>query len=156
MIKYLVKQNNVKNSPINGQWFAYPVIEETIELDALATHMANHNTPYSPGAIKGMLTDMIICIKELLLQGKNVKLPNLAIFSIGIKNKKGGAGTDTGFATTQHIDGVKLRARATGTLTTATLNLEATLKRASTSIVKKLSQASSRMNPQKAVAGNKV
>ena len=140
MIKYLVKQNNVKNSPINGQWFAYPVIEETIELDALATHMANHNTPYSPGAIKGMLTDMIICIKELLLQGKNVKLPNLAIFSIGIKNKKGGAGTDTGL----------------GTLTTATLNLEATLKRASTSIVKKLSQASSRMNPQKAVAGNKV
>jgi len=31
--------------------------------------MSNHNTPFSKGAIKGMLTDMVVCIKELLLEG---------------------------------------------------------------------------------------
>ena len=83
---------------------------------------------------------MIGCIKEILLQGKNVKLPDLAIFSIGIKNHKG-AETEEEFNTTQHIKGVKLRARATGTLTPATLNLDATLKRATTIVAKKKGDA---------------
>ena len=49
--------------------------------------MSNHNSPYSKGGIKGLLTDMINCIKELLLEGKNVKIDDLAIFSLGIRNK---------------------------------------------------------------------
>ena len=85
MILYVLKQNKNVSSRAYGKWFAFPVIEETIELDALAEHMSNHNTPYSKGAIKGMLTDMVSCIKELLLEGKNVKIADLAIFSLGIK-----------------------------------------------------------------------
>ena len=53
--------------------------------------MANHNTPYSEGLIKGVLTDMISCTKELILDGKNVKLDDLAIFSVGIVSRKGAA-----------------------------------------------------------------
>lgn len=140
MIKYILRQFKNSNSSINNKWLAYPVIDETVGLDELSEHMSNHNTPFSAGAIKGMLTDMIGCIKEILLQGKNVKLPDLAIFSIGIKNHKG-AESEEEFNTTQHIKGVKLRARATGTLTPTTLNLDATLKRATTIVAKKKGDA---------------
>jgi len=130
MILYVLKQNKNRKSPAFGKWFAFPVIEETIDLDALAEHMSNHNTPYSKGAIKGMLTDMVSCIKELLLEGKNVKIADLAIFSLGIKNN-GGAVSEDVFTVTKNIKGVKLRARATGELIAKSLNLEATLKKAS-------------------------
>ena len=89
MILYIMRKNTNPKSAAFGKHFAYPVIEETIELDGLAEHMSNHNTPYSKGAIKGMLTDMVGCIKELLLEGKNVKIADLAIFSLGIKNNGG-------------------------------------------------------------------
>ena len=130
MILYVLKQNKNSKSAAFGKWFAFPVIEETIDLDALAEHMSNHNTPYSKGAIKGMLTDMVGCIKELLLEGKNVKIADLAIFSLGIKNN-GGAASEEVFSVSKNIKGVKLRARATGELIAKTLNLEATLKKVS-------------------------
>ena len=130
MILYVLKQNKNSKSAAYGKFFAYPVIEETINLDDLAEHMSNHNTPYSKGAIKGMLTDMVGCIKELLLEGKNVKIADLAIFSLGIKNN-GGAVSEEAFTVSKNIKGVKLRARATGELIAKSLNLEATLKKAS-------------------------
>ena len=130
MILYVLKKNKNSKSAAFGKYFAYPVIEETINLDALAEHMSNHNTPYSKGAIKGMLTDMVSCIKELLLEGKNVKIADLAIFSLGIKNNVGAVSEET-FTVSKNIKGVKLRARATGELIAKSLNLEATLKKAS-------------------------
>ena len=130
MILYVLKQNKNSKSAAFGKYFAYPVIEETINLDALAEHMSNHNTPYSKGAIKGMLTDMVSCIKELLLEGKNVKIADLAIFSLGIKNNVGAVSEET-FTVSKNIKGVKLRARATGELIAKSLNLEAQLKKAS-------------------------
>ena len=130
MILYVLKKNKNSKSAAFGKYFAYPVIEETVTLDGLAEHMSSHNTPYSKGAIKGMLTDMVSCIKELLLEGKNVKIADLAIFSLGIKNN-GGAVSEDVFTVTKNIKGVKLRARATGELIAKSLNLEATLKKAS-------------------------
>ena len=130
MILYVLRQNKNEESKAYNKWFAYPLIEETVNLDALAEHMASHNTPFSKGAIMGMLTDMCSCIKELLLQGKNVKIADLAIFSLGIKNN-GGADSANDFSVSKNIKGVKLRARATGELVAKNLNLEASLKRAS-------------------------
>ena len=130
MIRYILKKNNNQYSPVFGKIFAYPIIEETVELEGLAEHMAKHNTPYSEGAIKGVLIDIINCIHELMLEGKNVKLPNLAIFSIGIRNAKGGAESEEEFTVTKSISSVKLCSRATGDLTAKSLNLDATLKRA--------------------------
>ena len=79
MIKYILKKNNVEGSHSFGKWYAFPVKESTVDIDKLAEHMAAHNTPYSAGAIKGIITDMVSCIKELLLEGRSVKLPDLAI-----------------------------------------------------------------------------
>ena len=64
MIKYILRQFKNTNSSVNNKWLAYPVIDETIGLDELSEHMSKHNTPFSAGAIKGMLTDIIGCIKE--------------------------------------------------------------------------------------------
>ena len=132
MIFYNLKKNkNEKMANAYGKYYAYPVVTQTIDIDGLADHMSNHNTPFSPGAIKGMLTDMVICIRELTLQGIAVKIDNLAIFSIGIKNKVG-ADSEKDFSISKNIEGVKLRARATGELMSDKLNLDATLKKAST------------------------
>ena len=129
MVRYILQQIKITSHKCFGKWFAKNVVEETINLDALAEHMSNHNSPYSKGVIKGLLTDMISCIKELLLEGKNVKIDDLAIFSLGIKNKLM-ANTEEEFTVSKNIEGVKLKARATGELMSKTLNLEATLKKA--------------------------
>ena len=129
MVRYILQKIKITSHKCYGKWFAKNVVEETINLDALAEHMSNHNSPYSKGVIKGLLTDMIQCIKELLLEGKNVKIDDLAIFSLGIKNKLM-ADTEEEFTVSKNIEGVKLKARATGELMSKSLNLEATLKKA--------------------------
>lgn len=129
MVRYILQQIKITSHKCYGKWFAKNVVEETFDLDDLAEHMSNHNSPYSKGVIKGLLTDMIQCIKELLLEGKNVKIDDLAIFSLGIKNKVM-ADTEEDFTVSKNISGVKLKARATGELMSKSLNLEATLKKA--------------------------
>ena len=115
---YRKYQNKNPKSVAFNKWFARAVtIGKTMNIDDLAKHMSEHNTPYSKGAIKGVLTDMIGCVRELMLEGKAVKLEGLAIFSAGIKTKKNGAPTSADFSTTKHIDSVYMRARATGEFT---------------------------------------
>ena len=129
MVRYILQQIKITGNKCFGKWFAKNVVEETIDLDGLADHMSHHHSPYSKGVLKGLLTDMIGCIKELLLEGKNVKIDDLAIFSLGIKNKEMAVKEDD-FTVSKNIGGVKLKARATGDLMSKSLNLEATLKKA--------------------------
>ena len=136
MINYVLTKETRKTSAYVGKWYAKPKMDHMVGLDELAKHMANHNTPFSAGAIKGILTDMVLCIKELLLDGKNVKLPDLAIFSIGIVNKTGGADSEESFQQAVNIEGVRLRSRATGTLRQD--KIQASLQRAE--VVKKTSK----------------
>lgn len=126
MIRIVLYQNtNQKIAEAYGKWFPRVVSDETIGLEELAAHMASHNTPYSKGAILGMLTDAAACTKELLLLGKNVKFADIAIFSLGLK-VKGGAPTKENYNVAKYILGLKLRARATGELKTE--NLDTTIK----------------------------
>ena len=131
MLLYVLKLNqNAKMPEAYGKYYAYPVITQTVDIDGLAEHMASHNTPFSKGAIKGMITDMVSCIKELTLQGFAVKIDDLAIFSIGIRNKEGAA-SEKEFTIAKNIEGFRLRARGTGEFSAKTINLGATLKKAS-------------------------
>ena len=131
MIKYVLKQNHNEKSAAYGKYYAFPVVEETMDLEDLAHHMEEHNTGFSEAMCVGVMKAMVKCIKEQLLAGKNVKIDNLAIFSCGIKNREGAVSPEE-FSVANNIGGVKLRARATGTLSNANLNLSATLKKAST------------------------
>lgn len=134
MIKYVLKQNKNKKSLAFGKWYAFPVVEETMDLAELAKHMEEHNTGFTEAMCLGMMTAMVKCIKEQLLAGKNVKIDNLAIFSVGIRNKEG-AKTEAEFTAANNIASVKLRARATGTLSNANLNTSASVRRASNVVV---------------------
>lgn len=126
MIRYKKYQMTGENHPLKGLWYARPLIEDTFDTEKLAKHMSNHNTPYSAGLIKGVLTDMIACTKELILDGKNVKLDDLAIFGVGIRGKP--ADTSKDWSVTTNVVGLRLKCRATGTLAINQLKLEAQLK----------------------------
>lgn len=129
MIEYdLKKNNNKKNVKAYGKYYAKPHISETVDLDELADHMHGHNSPFSAGTIKGILIDAVTHIKELLRMGKNVKLDNLAIFYISIKNKMGAEKADD-FTVSKNIEGVRMKARATGDFRSVNLNLDANLKK---------------------------
>ena len=72
MIRYKIYQNQQKKGLNAGKWFARAVSDETFDLAKLAEHMSKHNSPYSSGVIKGVLTDMVDYIKELLFDGKRI------------------------------------------------------------------------------------
>ena len=88
----------------------YPTaqVRETIDLALLARHMAEHNTPFSEGAILGVLKDMVSCMSELLTAGYSVQLDGLARFYVSLKAK--GAQTIQDFTTEGNIKKVKIMA----------------------------------------------
>ena len=126
-IFYRKYQNKNSKSSAFGQWYGRAVtMGKTVSLEDLAEHMAEHNTPYSEGVIKGVLTDMVSCIRELVLEGKAVKIPNLCIFSAGIKTK--GAASAEDFSAAANVLSTYLRARSTGRFTREEVTKKATLR----------------------------
>ena len=115
MLKYKLYQDNRKTAQNKGYWYARPHVNHTYDLNELAEHMANHNSPYSLGVIQGVLTDMLRCIKELVEDGNAVKLSNLAIFSLGFRST--GAPSVKMYDAGKNIKSFRLRARATGDYT---------------------------------------
>jgi hypothetical protein len=129
MIIYELKKNQIKsNSASYGKWYARAVISETVDLAGLAEHMAGHNTPYSAGTILGLLTDMVTCIKELVLDSKAVRIDDLVILRPEITNSCGCAKQDD-YRQSEYITGIHINARCIGNFSTSTLSLESDLKR---------------------------
>ena len=141
MIELNVYKNTDSTSDQYGKAYARVDYKEQFDISKLAKHMAEHNTPFSEGTIRGILTDMVKCIRELTLNGNTVKIENLAIFkasvtanacsrygvmraTIGAKTVRvGGQPIETGNA----VKSMRLVAQATGEYTTAELNKDATL-----------------------------
>ena len=135
-VKAYLQQDKRNGSATYGRYYAYADNERPISIDDLARHMSEHNTPYSKGCIKGILTDMVSCIRELNLNGVPVKLDNLAIFSAHIENKGGfRALADVSMAMGQTdeqgkpvgISSLRLCAQATGDFTKAELSKYGTI-----------------------------
>jgi hypothetical protein len=108
-------KNTRTSSRTYGQYYGRAVDNPPISLDQLAEHMAEHNTPYSPGCIKGVLTDMVKCIRHLLLDGINVKVDNLAIFKAHIEST--GADSLLAYDLNKNVKCICLVAQATGQFT---------------------------------------
>lgn len=126
MIRYKIYENKNKKSAGYKKFYARAVSEETIDLRQLADYMATHNVPFSKGCIYGVLRDMVACIKEIIIDGKNVKIDDLAIFSAGLRTS--GAETLEGFNPAKNIKSIKLRSRATGVLRTPKLTGDANVR----------------------------
>ena len=149
MLELKLYQNNSSTSAQYGMW--YPRVDYKDEYDVvkLAKHMAEHETPFSAGTIKGILMDAIKCIRHLCLEGKTVKIEDLAIFKCSVegnatatlydkakdvtiraaigpkttKDPQTGQVKPTGNA----VKSMKLLAEATGEYTKAELNKDAVL-----------------------------
>ena len=125
MLKLNLYKNHDENSRYFGKVYARAENNTPIGIDELAQHMADHNTPYSKGVIKGILTDMASCIKELMLEGQPVKLADLAIFKASVTSKP--AVSVDKFDIKENIKNVRLCAVSTGILTRKELSESAVL-----------------------------
>ena len=127
ILKYrMVTRMNPQNKSEQPKWYAKAVQDRTIEFEDLVTHMSEHNSPYSRGVIHGVLTDMLDCVKELVLDGKSVRLGDLGLFSVGLKTK--GAVTRDKWTVASHVQGVSLNVRNTKTWSNAELRKNTTLQ----------------------------
>ena len=111
MIRFKTYQST-REGKTKGKWYARAVSDETYGIEELAAHMAQHGSPFSEGTIKGVLNDVADCIKHLALDGKKVKIGDLAIFSLALETRP--AATEEEFTPEQNIEAVRLSARATG------------------------------------------
>ncbi len=57
-------------------------VHDRLDFDDFCKHVADHNSPFSKGTIKGVITDMIHCIREQLLAGNSVSLGELGRFHV--------------------------------------------------------------------------
>ena len=55
-----------------------------VSTDELADHISHHNSVFSKGTIIGILTELGVCMRELILQGYKVILGTLGTFAPGI------------------------------------------------------------------------
>lgn len=147
MIKFILYKNqNERNTAAYGLYYPRIVIEDTMDLRALCRHMSEHNSGYSEAQCLGVITAMRKCIKEQILEGKNVKIDDLCIFSCGLQTA-GGAESEETFTVKGNISGVKLRCRASGELSNTNLTTEATLKRVSAVTVKRRRKSQDEATP---------
>ena len=127
ILKYkMVTRINPQNKSEQPKWYAKAVQDRTIDFEDLVTHMSEHNSPYSRGVIHGVLTDMLDCVKELVLDGKSVRLGDLGLFSVGLKTS--GAKTRDRWSVATHVQGVTLNVRNTKTWSNAELRKNTTLQ----------------------------
>jgi nucleoid DNA-binding protein len=141
MLELNVYKNTDSTSAQYGKAYARVDYKEMFDVSKLAKHMSEHNTPFSEGTIRGILTDMVKCIRELTLNGNTVKIENLAIFKASVQSnpcsrygvmratigsktvRVNGETVETGNA----VKSLKLLAQATGEYMRDELNKDAVL-----------------------------
>lgn len=84
MLKYKKYQNKNTSSSAYGKWYGR-LVHELLEFDEFIEHMANHHCVFSEATIRGVLIEMETCLRELLLEGKAVRIDELGIFALGVK-----------------------------------------------------------------------
>ena len=137
MIELNIYRNTNDQSEAYNKYYPRVDYKEMMDIPALAKHMAEHNTPFSAGTIAGILTDAAYCIREQTLNGKTVKIDNLAIFKCSVEGNgqtalyttaKGAIRAAIGPKTsTCAVKSVKLVAQATGEYRKQELNDDSVL-----------------------------
>ena len=82
---YLSKVTESSESEQAGKLYARVSYKQTMNVQDMAQHMAEHNTAFSEGTITGILIDFVKCIREQVLNGNTVKIDNLAIFKATVE-----------------------------------------------------------------------
>ena len=88
-----IKYRKVKRTPQTGEnagkelWYATVVTDREMDFEQFVDYISSHNSPYSRGPVHGVMMDMLDCLKELILDGKSVRLGDLGLFSIGMSSR---------------------------------------------------------------------
>ena len=82
---YLSKVTENSESEQAGKYYARVSYKQTMGVQEMAHHMAEHNTMFSEGSITGILIDFVKCVREMVLMGNTVKIDNLAIFKASVE-----------------------------------------------------------------------
>ena len=82
---YLSKVTETSESEQAGKLYARVDYKQSLSVQDMAHHMAEHNTAFSEGLITGILIDFVKCIREQVLMGNTVKINNLAIFKATVE-----------------------------------------------------------------------
>ena len=82
---YLSKVTETSESEQAGKLYARVSYKQTMGIQDMARHMAEHNTIFSEGSITGILIDFVKCVREQVLSGNTVKIDNLAIFKATVE-----------------------------------------------------------------------
>ncbi len=95
-IQYSVGMMKNPAHPDEGQK-AYANLQQTgiINTDELAEHITEHNSVFSKGTIVGILAELSVCMRELVLQGYKVILGTIGTFAPSITSE--GAPTKDAF-----------------------------------------------------------
>lgn len=110
-IEYKIYKSNANNGT-KDKYYGRVTYNEMYDLPKLAAHMASHNTSFSRGQILAILTDIVKCMRELLIDSKKVRLDNLGIFHVSIRSK--GAKTLEDFTAAENILGLHFRCLGVG------------------------------------------
>ena len=82
---YLSKVTETSETEQAGKLYARVSYKQTMGVQEMAHHMAEHNTMFSEGSITGILIDFVKCVREMVLMGNTVKIDNLAIFKATVE-----------------------------------------------------------------------
>ena len=82
---YLSKVTENSDTEQAGNYYARVSYKQTMSVQDMAHHMAEHNTMFSEGSITGILIDFVKCVREMVLMGNTVKIDNLAIFKATVE-----------------------------------------------------------------------
>lgn len=67
--------------------FAAAQIREKLGTDKFVEHVLRYNSVFSKGTIKGVLADVISCVREQLLNDNKVQLDGLGTFGFTISSE---------------------------------------------------------------------
>ena len=82
---YLSKVTENSETEQAGKYYARVSYKQTMGVQEMAHHMAEHNTMFSEGSITGILIDFVKCVREMVMMGNTVKIDNLAIFKATVE-----------------------------------------------------------------------
>ena len=112
MIKYSIAimstKPGTKKSDINEtKAYGSAQTDENVSFDRFCQHIAHHNSPFSKGTIKGVLTDAVACLREQMLAGNKVQLGELGDFHVELATT--GAKTTEEFTASSNIKDINVR-----------------------------------------------
>lgn len=91
-----------KNDP--HKYYASPQVSDNVSMDEFCKHIASHGSVYSRADVQSVLSQAVDCLREMLLDGKQISLGDLGSFRIGLRST--GAITAEDFNPSTHIKSV--------------------------------------------------